>query len=396
MHFRIKGLGPSHGVMTLNCNVANQAEAKAFALAQSIDVISIEEVRTNFRWRSHRTVPFDLLRFSQELHALLIAGLSIVEALATLTRKESDPGKRQIIETLALHLREGKPFSDALHQREDLFPPLYVALMSASERTGDLPNALTRFISYRTRMDDVQKRVRAALLYPLLLLGVGGLVILFLMFYVVPRFSRIYTDFGRDLPWMSKLLMNWGSFVTQNSLSLLGYTATALVMLWMLFRSRLTAQSLTAPLRRFSPLREKLHHYALARFYRTSGLLQQGGIPLVEALQMSRTLLGDDAQHRLSTAISELRAGQTLSSVMDRQGLAPPVALDLIKVGEKSGALGEKLIRIADFYDDEQARWIEAFARLFEPLLMLGIGIVIACVIVLLYLPIFDLAGAVQ
>jgi general secretion pathway protein F len=142
-------------------------------------------------------------------------------------------------------------------------------------------------------------------------------------------------------------------------------------------------------------LRERFQTYALSRFYRTLGLLQQEGLPIINALGLARELLPEDGRLALDRVALDVRAGIALSEALEKHELAPPVASDLLRVGEKTGDIGEKMIRIADFYDAEIARWTEWFLKLFEPLLMLTIGLFIAFIVVLLYLPIFELAGSI-
>lgn len=391
MRFRVKGYHPEQGVVSLALEAGSQEQARVLAADRGLDVIAIDSA---FGWRAQGADRFDVLLFSQEIRALLAAGLSLIEALGALSRKVGASRKRELLDGLVAQLREGKPFSLALNAYPRDFPPLYRALVAASERTGDIVHALDRFITYRIRLDEVRKRVIAASLYPALLVGVGGLVVLFLLLYVVPRFTRVYEDFGRQLPLMSRLMMEWGAFVSHHGTLMLGIVLLASIALTMGLRrnSGLAARTL----RRLPGLRERLPQYELARFYRTTGLLQQGGIPLVGALEMAAGLLGAELSEALARVTADLRAGQPFSASMERHGLAPPVALDLLRVGERTGDLGEKLARIADFFDEEQARWIEWFSRLFEPLLMLAIGLLIALVIVMLYLPIFELAETIQ
>lgn len=393
MHFEVKALHPRDGIVLHSLEASNADEARARLSADGMEIISIQQ-----RWRHavslRRPVAFDVLLFSHELRSLLDAGLSIIEALGALVRKEQISDRRAVIEALIRELREGKSFSKAVSTKAEIFPPLYVALISASERTGGLSEALRRFIVYREQMDVVRERVQAAVIYPALLVGVGGLVIVFLMTYVVPRFSRIYEDFGKDLPWMSKLLMQWGSLVQDHGIALAVGVICLLTLTTWIFRKQDGARRLWRGLMSRSTLRNHYQAFVLARFYRTLGMLIQSGISIVGALELARVLLDRERQESMDTAITRIRAGSTLSVALEGSGLAPAVASDLLKIGEKSGNIGEKMIRIADFLDADTSRWIEHFVKLFEPLLMLGIGLFIALIVVLLYLPIFELAGS--
>lgn len=399
MHFEIKVYRHEEGVISLLVEAASAEEASRASSEQGFQVVHIREVG---RWKivRHKERPFDLLLFTQELRSLLEAGLSLIESLGALARKEYVGEKRRLIDALIRHLREGKPFSGALKEFPEVFPPLYVALTSASEQTGDLQGALGRFIEYRERMDSVKKRLTSAMIYPALLLGVGGFVILFLMTYVVPRFSRVYEEFGAELPFMSRLLLQWGSLIEAHGFTVLvALLALATVAAVFLRRRAIGWRTILRRVLRWkfmAGVRERFRTYSMARFFRTLGLLLQGGIPVVTALVMARDLLGDDMRAALDRAMIEIRSGVALSEAMERAQLAPPVASDLLKIGEKTGDMGEKMIRIADFQDEETSRWADWFAKLFEPLLMLIMGLFIAFIVVLLYMPIFELAGSVQ
>ncbi|CAG4882944.1 putative Type II secretion system protein F [Georgfuchsia toluolica] len=399
MRFEITAYRHGEGVTALQVEAASAEEAGNNIGDQGFEVVSIRQTgRWNKFQRKDRS--FDLLLFSQELRSLLDAGLSLIESLGALSRKETADEKRRLIEALIRRLREGKSFSAVLREFPAEFPPLYLALTAASEQTGDLGSAMARFIEYRGRMDAIKKRVISAAIYPALLLGVGGCVILFLMTYVVPRFSRVYEDFGSNLPFMSKLLLQWGALIESHGLQILVALMVLGIAVVAFFKRKRTGwRSLLRRLlnsKALAPVRVRTQTYTLARFYRTLGLLLHGGIPAVTALGMARELLDEEMQVALDRALIEIRGGVALSEAMERGRLAPPVASDLLRIGEKTGDMGEKMTRIADFYDEETARWADWFARLFEPLLMLTIGLFIAFIVVLLYMPIFELAGSVQ
>lgn len=397
MRFQIVAYRQMEGVISLSLEAASFEEARAQARERGINIVSI---RQRWHWaaqRRRKDPPLDLLLFSQELRSLLDAGLSLIESLVTLSRKEINSTRRRLIEVLIRQVREGKPFSTALREFPAIFPPLYVALAAASEQTGDLGSSLGRFIAYRTQMDHARKRVVSAAIYPALLVGVGGLVVIFLMTYVVPRFSRIYEEFGSNLPFMSRMLMEWGGLIDTHGIEIMLGLAAVVVGLTMAARQTMRRQGLLHTLlahKALRGLRDRFRIYALSRFFRTLGLLQQEGIPIIAALGLARELLDEEGRVALDHVVLDVRAGVALSEAMERRDLAPPVASELLKVGEKTGDVGEKMLRISDFYDEEIARWTEWFLKLFEPLLMLTIGLFIAFIVVLLYLPIFELAGS--
>jgi len=314
----------------------------------------------------------------------------------TLAEKETRPEARKTLRQIIADLYEGRTFSSALQRFPADFPPLYVATVRASERTGDLSEAMTRYIAYQTQIDLVRKKVQSASIYPLLLLGAGGLVTLFLMVYVVPRFSRIYVDIGTNLPWMSQLLLEWGRLLQSHGTLLLA--AAALTAAGLAYgASRPAARSWA--LRRLwqiPALGERMRIYQLARFYRTLGMLLTGGIAIVQAMTMVADLLPPALRKSLAGAVASIREGRAISYAMETHGLATPVALRMLRVGERTGQMGEMMERVAAFHDEEMARWVEWFTRLFEPILMAVIGVLVGFIVVLMYLPIFELAGALQ
>jgi general secretion pathway protein F len=234
-----------------------------------------------------------------------------------------------------------------------------------------------------------------ASIYPALLIGVGALVGLFLLLYVVPRFSLIYEDRAMDLPLLSRLLLTWGQFVEHHGLFVvLGLLILAGMAIWAM-RLPTVRAGLQNSLWRLPGAGERMKLYQLARFYRTIGMLLRGGMPVVAALQLGAELLHPALRGRLQTATRAIREGRPVSESMEANGLTTPVALRLLTVGEHGGDMGAMMDRIASFHDDEMARWVDWLTRLIEPLLMAAIGLVIGAIVILMYMPIFELAGAV-
>jgi len=393
MRYEVKAVLARQGTVFLQLDAPSEEDARLQVAAQGGRVLN---VRRKFSgWVPKPKVRFPLTHFSHELLSLLEAGLSLVEAIETLADKEQDAGTRQIIQGLLARLYEGVTLSKALESFPQAFPPLYVATARASERTGDLPESLTRFITYQTQMDLVRKKLIGASIYPVLLLTIGLLVAMFLLVFVVPKFSAIYEDAGGDLPWLSMLLIKWGHLVHEQGLRLAGMAAALLIAIIYGVRQPAFKTWVSAQLWKIPAIGERMKIYQLARFYRTLGMLLRGGIPVVKALEMVSGLLQAHFRPRVQAAAALIREGKTISSAMQAEGLTTPVGSRMLRVGERTGQMGEMMERIGSFHDEEIARWVEWATKLIEPLLMAVIGGVIGGIIILMYMPIFQLAGNV-
>jgi general secretion pathway protein F len=394
--YEVKVLRGNEGLMAITLEAEDAGDAAAQAKTQGYTVIA---ARAKLRWPSlphWQKSAFPLVLFSQELVALLEAGLPLVEALETLAEKEEQPDIRKTLTQVISCLYEGHALSYALEQSPKDFPALYVATVRASERTGSLAEVLSRYIVYQTQMEGIKRKVVTSSIYPAILGIAGMLVMLFLMVFVVPRFSHIYEDIGGDLPLMSRLLMNWGYLLDEHWKLLLAAVAVLCGGLAFAATRPVCRQWVEQKLWQFPALGKRLHFYQMARFYRSLGMLLRGGMPVLASLQLVGGLLQATMREELALASTSISEGGSISQAMDRHGLATPLALRLLRVGERTGRMGEMMERIATFYEEETARWVERFIKVFEPLLMAFVGLAIGIVVVLMYFPIFELAGSIQ
>lgn len=395
MNYEIKAFKVPQGVVFLQYEAASVEDALRRAESEGYRVVS-------FKTKSYipaftQSYRFPLSLFSQELLSLIEAGLPLLESIETLAHKERNPLAKEVYIGLMRMLREGRPLSQAMQEYVGSFPALYVATIRASEHTGDIQQALSRYLAYQNQVDVVRKKILSAAIYPVLLMVVGVLVILFLMVYVVPRFSKVYEDVGGDLPFLSRILMEWGRFFGAHSGAIILGAVLSLLALGYALTRNSVREWLQRKVWQIPSLGERLRLYQLARLYRTLGMLLNGGIPLVNALDMvSGLLLQPAMQANLRSARQHISEGQPVSESMERCHLSTEVAYRMLRVGERSGNLGEMTERIAQFYDEEIARWVEWFTRLFEPILMIFIGFVIGGIVLLMYLPVFELAGSIQ
>ncbi len=333
--------------------------------------------------------------FLQEALTLLRAGLNVVEMMEALERKEANAGFRQVLGRLLSALREGSSFSDALSLEPSLFPPVLVAGVAASERSGGLAATLERYLAYDARINLVKRKVAASAIYPTLLMVVGGGVILFLIGYVLPKFSVILDGSGRQTGRATLMLIRVGEFIQGHPLGFFTMLAAFLgALAWLIFSDAGRRVALVQ-MARVPVLSDVFVTLGLSRLYRTLALLLDSGIPLVRAIDMTRGLVNSLQAAELAVATVRLRSGQALTESLAGTGLMPPIAESLLRVGERSGALADMCDKLANFLDIALDRKVDTFSRLFEPLLMSVIGVVIGVIVLMMYSPIFDLVGSV-
>lgn len=395
MQYIIKAYRSAEGIVTLRLHAATEQEATRQIHLQGYKVVSIRRFREvpKFSLVKRFSVPL----YSQELLSLVEAGLSLTEAIELMVRTSKEQESKSTLERMLRHLQEGLSLSTALATQPDIFSPMYVAIIRSAELTGDLEKALTRYLEYHKQSNHVRERVISASVYPIILLGVGTLVVLFLLGYVVPRFSHVYEDLGGDLPWMSRILMQWGQLVEAHARSLLAVFLISTLGFAYLLRRPITRTTMQTMLWRTPIFGEKLHMYELARFTRTLAMLLAGGIPFVTALDLVGGMLSQPGlQRSLAAASRQVREGRLVSDAFGEHNLATEIGIRLLTVGERSGELALSMERIAKIYEGQVTRWVDWFTRLFEPLLMTVIGLIIGLIVVLMYLPIFELANNIQ
>jgi general secretion pathway protein F len=397
MQFTIRSIDRSAAVSTITLDAPSKELAMQTASERGLRVLSITGgASMGLPTMRRRKSDFPVGQFSQELLTLLNAGLALVESIETLNEKETRSERKDILGKLVADLFRGNSLSNALAQFPDTFPPLFVATVRASERTGGLPEALEKYVAYQSQLDTVKKKIVSASIYPVLLMVAGSLVIAFLLGYVVPKFAKIFEDLGGEVPWMSKLLIQWGHFAQDYGLMLLIGIGVSIVALGFWIAQPETPTRIVETLQKIPALGERIRIYQLARFYRSLGMLLRGGMPAVASLELVSDLLPGALSKQLGIATQLIREGTPFSQAMERTGLTTAVSARMLRVGERTGQMGEMMERIALFYDSEISQWIDWFVKLFEPLLMAFIGLVIGFIVVVMYFPIFELAGSIR
>jgi general secretion pathway protein F len=343
-----------------------------------------------------RSRAFPLRLFSQELAVLLAAGIPLLEGLVTLREKETSASVIQALDAVIEQVQSGQPLSTALKSQPDAFDSLFIAVVQASERTGQTEQALREHAAYLAWVDALRSKLVGASIYPLTLVLAGFAVIVFLLLFVVPRFAGILEGVGGDMPAASRMLISIGRVSGEHPWATAIAALTLLTLPVLAWRQGALRQWVAARLWHLPLLGPKLHLLALAQFYRTASMLLGAGVPAISALRSARAVIAPRLRGSLDAAIERVDQGERLSVALQRSGLTTPVSLRMIRVGERSGGLGPMLRNAAEFYDEELSRLTEFVTRLVNPVLMLVMGVVIGSIVVLMYLPIFQLVEQVQ
>ena len=379
MKYTAKVMGRGTGVSVIEVDASSVAEVIAQVKGRRLEVISVKAASSIPKLPSLFSTHFSLTLFSEELLALLEAGMTQVEAIETIT--EEAQGSTLLL--LAAVVAGWSIFSG-------------MSWLWAFERLGWLLETFVGFFYGRVDTWRDRKKIINASVYPVVLVIAGSLVTMFLLFYVVPKFSTIYHDIGRDLPFLSRLLMNWGEYLNEHAGTVAAGLAAVLgALIFSLSRQSVRAW-IGARIRQIPTVGNQYKIYQLALLYRTVGMLLAGGVHVVSAMEMVSGLLQPGTREKLLKARANIREGAPVSDSMNKFDLTTPIGLKLLRVGERTGRLDDMCEHIAHFYDEDTARWVDWFTRLFEPILMAVIGTVIGLIVVMMYFPIFELAGSLQ
>ena len=343
-----------------------------------------------------KRVDFPRRLFCQELAVLLDAGIPLFESLVTLREKESSAGVADVLSGLIEDLAQGQTLAQAMRRRPEAFSTLLIASIEASQRTGHTPEALRQHGAYLAWVGGMRDKLVSAMIYPAILISASFLVITFLTVFVVPRFAEIYEGMGGELPWLSGMLLKTGKAVGEHPWLVIGGIVALVAALMAASRSPVVRKAIAAQLWQMPVVGERLRLVELATLYRTLGLLLQAGVAVVAALEASSELVGPALKISLRGATQRVQEGARLSDSLAEFQLTTPVSLRMVRVGEHTGELGPMLERAATFYDEELARFTDWIGRVVSPVLMLIMGVLIGGIVVLMYLPIFQVAEQIQ
>jgi type IV pilus assembly protein PilC len=380
----------------------NEAAVMAQLRAQSVTPIAVKpkarDLLAGLSIGKGRVKTKELVMFTRQFATMIDAGLPLVQCLEIQSDQQPNKRFKEILRDVKGEVEQGSTFADALRKHPKPFDDLYTNLVQAGEIGGILDTILNRLAIYLEKAEALKRKVKGAMVYPATILVVAIGVVILLLVKVIPVFEKMFADFGGTLPAPTQFVVNLSHFMQQYILLILGAMfATVFSFFWArrnskMFRFRTDAIFLRLPI--FGPLLRKV---AVARFSRTLGTMISSGVPILDALDICAKTAGnmviEQGLQRTRTAISE---GRTIAEPLEASGVFPGMVVQMIAVGEQTGAMDAMLGKIADFYDDEVDTAVDALTALLEPLMMVFLGGTVGGLLMAMYLPIFKLAENIK
>ena len=339
----------------------------------------------------------EFLVFNQELVALLKAGLPVVAGLDILLERQKNPHFKRILADVKEQLVAGTALSDAFLSHGDAFPRLYATSLKAGERSGEVEKVLRRFLSYQKILGQVKRKVSGALVYPAVLIGLSVGLIVILMTYVIPRFTEFFSGFGGEMPMLTVLVVGAATFMRAHILELLLGAVAASVLFDRWRKTDGGRRLLDGVLLKLPAIGVVLHEFSLSQFARALATLVGAGTPLVTALEISTGSVGNrKVSDAVASVVPKVREGAELWRSLEQTGQFTSLAVEMIKVGEATGALEEMLTNVSDFYDEAIEARLQTIINLIEPVILIVMGGVIATILLSVYLPMFTILSNIK
>ncbi|QNU65197.1 type II secretion system F family protein [Vreelandella titanicae] len=343
-----------------------------------------------------RVNPNDVMVFARQMATMVRAGIPLLQALQVVAESLKKPAMVALMQQMISDVSSGSSFSDALNRHPKHFDRLFVNLVSAGEQSGALDQMLDRLATYKEKVESLKARVKKALWYPTTVMTIGIAVTMLLLIKVVPEFESMFQSFGAELPALTQLTVNLSGLAQRYWLAALGAVIAAVLLLRIsIQRSPNVAYRMHALLLRLPVIGDIMHKSAIARFSRTLATTFASGVPLVEGLDTAAGATGNKVYERaVAQTRQDVATGQQLHFAMRMTNRFPPLAIQMVSIGEEAGSLDVMLNRVADYYEEEVDNKVDALTSLMEPVIIVVLGVLVGGVVVSMYLPIFDLGAA--
>jgi type IV pilus assembly protein PilC len=347
--------------------------------------------------RKGRVKMADFLIFNQEMIALLKAGLPVVRSFEILLERQKNPIMRRVLSDVRERVNSGASISEAFAEEGDLFPRLYWTSLKAGEKSGEIESVLRRYLKYQKTVIALTRKVVSTLVYPAILILLSAVLITILMTFVIPRFSEFFSDFNAELPLLTVVVLEAATFLKQNILVILGVLGAGAFVASRWFKTDAGRRWLDGAILKLPVIGGIFRRFSISQFTRSLGTLLGGGTPLVPALENAAEAIGNRSiSLKVAEVVPKVREGRELWKALEQTGIFTDLTIEMIKVGESSGALEEMLSSVSEFYDEEIDVLLARVISFVEPAILVLMGGVIVTILLSVYLPMFRLMSAIK
>jgi len=398
-HFTVRVGTPEGDVIERQVQAASARAAQEEMRRQGMYVFDAKRGAFSLRdlLPSRRVISTErFLLFNQELLALVKAGLPIIQSFDIMLERQKNIAFREVLTDIRDKVKSGVALSDAFATYGDLFPPIYSTSLRAGERSGDLEGVLRRFLRYQKMIVNLRKRVVGAMIYPVILIILSSLMVFIMLTVVIPKFTEFFAGFDAELPAFTRIMIGISMFLRHNFLVVVGGTAGAIFLLrkWIRTSGRMAWDRVKLHVPIVGGI---FHRFAVLQFTQSLATLLAGGTPMVPALEIaSQSITNQAVSSRVFGIVQNVREGEPLWRSLETTGVIGDLAVEMIKVGESTGALTEMLGNVSEFYDEEIEARLARMVAAIEPLILVFMGLVIAVLLYAFYLPLFQLSSVGQ
>jgi type IV pilus assembly protein PilC len=338
----------------------------------------------------------DLAIFTRQFATMINAGLPLVQCLDILSRQLDKEMFRDITKRVMSDIEAGGTLSDSFRKHPKAFDELYVNMVNAGEAGGILDTILMRLAEYIEKIEALKRKVKSALMYPAVVMFVALAATLFMLMFIIPTFAKMFSDFGAQLPLPTQIVLGASNFIRGWWWAIGAVAVGGAVLFRRYYASDAGHHRVDATMLKIPVLGDVLRKGSVARFTRTLGTLVSSGVPILDGLEITAKTAGNViVQDAVMQARTSIREGDTISNPLRQSGVFPPMVVQMITVGEETGALDEMLTKIADFYDDEVDSAVDALTSIIEPVMIVFMGAIVGGMVVAMYLPIFRMVNVI-
>lgn len=372
-------------------------EVSAHLRRNRMMLVSVRQAPKGISLGKGRVKTRDIVIFTRQFATMINAGLPLVQSLTILAQQTENKTLKEVTKAVVYDVESGNTLADAFDKHPRAFSKLYVNMVAAGEAGGILDTILLRLATFLEKSDALMRKVKGAMVYPGVIMGVAATAIAVLLIFVIPTFQTMFASVGMELPLPTRIVIGASQLLINYWWAMLAAIGLAIYAMRRYYATHDGRKVIDSALLRAPVLGDMLRKSAVSRFTRTLGTLISSGVSILDGLEITAKTAGNRVIHdAVMESRTSIAGGETIAAPLEKSKVFPPMVISMIAVGEQTGGLDEMLSKIADFYDEEVDVAVSALLSLMEPIMIVVLGVIVGGMVVAMYLPIFDMMNAIQ